>query len=80
MKWLSRFASSPYTELFIGVVMSISAGAEIWQELSEGLKSGEVLRLGAHHGMIFLGVWQIIKVLPHTNSLLNTDKICYPSL
>lgn len=58
MKFLHKLAHSPYLALISGLVLLTSGTAEILRTLEEAT-------LGAHHGVAFAGLVQIIQVIPH---------------
>ncbi|MGI1671314.1 MAG: hypothetical protein K6L74_13455 [Neptuniibacter sp.] len=54
---LKTIASSPYLNLFSGVVLIVTAGSEVFNTFNEG-------GLGAHHGVFLFGLIQIVKTFP----------------
>ena len=55
---LRKIAENPYLNLISGLVLLATAGCEIVRTLGDGA-------IGAHHGVAFFGLTQIIQSLPH---------------
>jgi len=53
---LKAIAENPYLSLISGIVLLITASIEIYDDAGE---------IGAHHGIAFFAVTQIIAVFPH---------------
>ena len=54
MNLLKKIAENPYLNLISGFILLLTSGKEIL----------ETLDIGAHHGVAFFGMVQIIKCLP----------------
>ena len=54
---LQAIIANPYFNFLTGLVLIVTSGKEILASASEGI--------GAHHGVILLGLQQTIKTLPH---------------
>ena len=57
---LKRITHSPYLNFLSGVILLITAGYEVWESFGE-------ISLGAHHGVAFFGIIQILKSIPEIN-------------
>lgn len=58
MNKIREWVENPWLSLISGLVLLVTSGSEIL----ETLESGSV---GAHHGIAFLGLIQVIRSLPH---------------
>lgn len=58
LKLLKRIADNPHLNLVSGFILLTTSGCEIWRTLGEG-------KVGAHHGIAFFGLVQIVQSLPH---------------
>lgn len=54
---LRKITHSPYLNLLSGMILLITAGSEIWESFEEA-------SLGAHHGIAFFGLVQMLKSIP----------------
>ncbi len=54
---LNYFVQSPILNLLSGLVLLLTAGYETWLTIEE-------FSVGAHHGVLFFSIAQIIKSLP----------------
>ena len=60
-KAIERFVRNPYVELIIGLIIMATGLAEAGDSIVEDISSGDV---GAHHGIILLGVAHAFKAVP----------------
>jgi len=58
MSKLKEFVENPWINLISGLILLITSGNEILKTLGES-------DIGAHHGVAFFGLVQIIQSLPH---------------
>jgi hypothetical protein len=58
MSKLKGFVENPWINLISGLILLITSGNEILKTLGDG-------DIGAHHGVAFFGLVQIIQCLPH---------------
>jgi len=56
----ARIAKNPYINLFIGIVLIMSGGSEIIEEIEQ---ITEGFRLRAHHGVFAYGIMSFLKSL-----------------
>lgn len=61
MKYLTKFVENPYVNMIVGLIVLFSGLSEAWETLSKDIFSGN---FGAHHGMMVLGFFQVLKSLP----------------
>lgn len=54
---LKKIVKSPYLNLLSGLVLLLTSGLEIWENLEE-------FHLETHHGIFFFAIVQIIKTFP----------------
>ena len=52
----------PITHLLVGLILILTGLAETFHSLTE---EGRAFRVAAHHGIIILGVFQVLQCLPH---------------
>jgi hypothetical protein len=61
IKKLEKVVRNPYVEMTVALVLVVTgfaeAGEEIWTDVAEG-------EVGAHHGIIVMGIAHALKVLP----------------
>lgn len=57
MRLLARFAENPCVNLLAGVILLVTAGIEIVQNLEQDV-------IGVHHGVAVFAGLQILRVLP----------------
>ena len=57
-KLLIKVGENPYLNLLSGVVLLVTGGFEIWEKMDMPTV------IGAHHGVVFFGLLQILKTLP----------------
>ena len=55
---LKKFVENPWINFISGLILLITSGNEIRKTFEEG-------DIGAHHGVAFFGLVQMIKYLPH---------------
>ena len=60
MKTLKRIVKNPYINIIVGILFLYSGVHETVRELREV----EGFRIGAHHGVIFFSILQILKTIP----------------
>ena len=60
MRALANFINDARFQLFLGVIMLVSASAEIMQDL----QSANQAVMGAHHGLFIYALAHILKSLP----------------
>lgn len=58
---LKVITNNPWLTLAMGIILFTSSSIEVYDSLSEGF---EHMRIGAHHGVVLLGIYHILKVLP----------------
>ena len=58
---LKAVVKHPYTQLFTGSVLIITGLFEVWDDIMNAEHS---FRLGVHHGVLLLGIVQILGSLP----------------
>ncbi len=58
---LRSFSESKYLKLTVGLILLGSGLHEAWETLAEDLSN---LNVGAHHGVMVLGVFHILQTLP----------------
>ncbi len=58
LKFLSKIAASPIVALLSGLILIYTSGSEIFDSMDDAAK------IGAHHGVFFLGILQLFKSLP----------------
>jgi len=61
MEAFKNFINSPYLDMLVGVIILISGLLEAYDTLYKDIFT---TNFGAHHGMIVLGCFQILKALP----------------
>jgi uncharacterized membrane protein HdeD (DUF308 family) len=57
---LKSFVEHPVTKLAVGLVLMCSGLSEVVEEFSEDFSN---LRLGVHHGVVVLGIMQILSAI-----------------
>lgn len=67
LKKIETAARNPWTEAFIGIVLLITGLADAGESIFEDVTSGNV---GAHHGVIMLGMVHVLKAVPSILSSL----------
>jgi hypothetical protein len=58
---LTHFANHPVTALSNASILIATGASEAWGEIGRGLADVEV---GAHYGLLFFGVFSLLKVVP----------------
>lgn len=59
MSKLKKIVDHPWLNLVSGLILLFTAGSEILQSI------GEDVDVGAHHGIAFFGLVQLLQFLPH---------------
>jgi len=54
---LNSFVRSPFINLLCGLILLLTSGHEVWNTIEE-------FTIGAHHGVLFFSIVQILKTLP----------------
>ncbi len=54
---LNSFVQSPFVNLLCGLILLLTSGYEAWNTTEE-------FTIGAHHGVLFFSIVQILKALP----------------
>lgn len=57
---IKKFVKRPTVQLLSGVVLMVSSASQIMDDV----KADRALHLGAHHGVLLMGLIQILSVLP----------------
>lgn len=65
---IHRFADHPWTNLLVAVILIATALSEVGTDILTELTAGDV---GAHHGVLCLGLVQGLKALPEVAEGLN---------
>jgi len=60
LRSIKRFIKLPATQFAVGVVLVISSTMEVIDDFRES----RVFHIGAHHGVLLLGLMQMLSVLP----------------
>lgn len=56
---LKKITQNAFLNLLTGIILLITSGAEIWESIGVSPFS-----IGAHHGIAFFGIVQIVKTIP----------------
>ena len=70
MHILSTFAENTYIKIVAGLILILSSGVDLWDELEGGVQ--------AEHGIIIFALWHILRALPElqhaTSEIASTRK------
>jgi hypothetical protein len=58
---LKAFVDHPITHLLVGLALVTTGGLEIYRDV---IDESQRFRIGAHHGIVILGVAQVLAALP----------------
>ena len=67
MERLRQFIESPYTNLFVGLILFLTGLSDAWDTFYDDLSH---FRFHVHHGIMIYGLFSVVKTIPDLFSSL----------